>query len=110
VRLAAAFQNINDPNGPMIKLLEVRPLTGYKLRLRFADGTEGEVDLSKSAGRAVFEVWEDRSAFEGVHIGKFGQVAWSDELEMCADALYLRLTDKKPEEVFPNLSEMVVDA
>ena len=43
-------------------------------------------------------------------IGEHGQVAWSDEIDLCPDALYLRLTDKAPEEVFPNLRKMRVDA
>ena len=34
----------------MFKLLEVTALPNYKLRLRYADGTEGEVDLSEFAG------------------------------------------------------------
>ena len=44
--------------------------------------------------------------FESVDIGEHGQVAWGDEIDMCPDALYLRLTGKTPEEVFPNLREM----
>jgi hypothetical protein len=94
----------------MFKLLEVKALPDYKLRLRYTDGTEGEVDLSDFAGRGVFKLWNDYSAFEGVYIGAQGQIAWSDEIDMCPDALYLRLTEKRPEEVFPNLSEMGVDA
>ena len=30
----------------MLKVMEVEPLPGYKLRLRYADGVAGEVDLS----------------------------------------------------------------
>lgn len=93
----------------MFKVLVVQPLPGYKLRLRYADGAEGEVDLSEFAGRGVFKLWDDRSAFERVHIGEFGQVVWSDEVEICADALNLRLTGKRPEEVFPSLAEIRPD-
>ncbi len=89
----------------MFKLLDVRALSGYKLRLRYADGAEGDVDLSEFAGRGVFKLWDNRGAFERAHIGEFGQVAWNDEVEMCADALYLRLTGKRPEDDFPNLTE-----
>ena len=92
----------------MFKPLEVRALPDYKLWLRYADGAEGEVDLSEFAGRGAFKLWDDYSAFEGVYIGEQGQVAWSDEIDLCPDALYLRLTGKRPEEVFPNLSEMGV--
>ncbi len=30
----------------MKKAVEVRPLSGYRIWLRYADGVEGEVDLS----------------------------------------------------------------
>ena len=85
----------------MIKLVGLTALPQYRLRLRYADGAEGEVDLSEFAGRGVFKLWDRSGAFEGVWIGEFGQVAWSDEVELCGDALYLRLTAKRPEEIFP---------
>lgn len=94
----------------MLKLIEVRALPGYKLWLRYADGAEGEVDLSEFAGRGVFKLWDDYDRFEAVYIGEQGQIAWSDEIDLCPDALYLRLTSKRAEEVFPNLRELVVDA
>ena len=94
----------------MFKPLEVSALPNYKLWLRYSDGTEGEVDLSDFAGRGVFKLWNDYSAFEGVYIGEQGQIAWSDEIDLCPDALYLRLTKKRPEEVFPNLSEVGTNA
>jgi hypothetical protein len=53
---------------PMFKRIELRPLPGYKLRLRYADGAEGDVDLSGFAGRGVFELWNDYSAFERVDV------------------------------------------
>ena len=37
--------------------IEARP--GYHLYLEFADGTKGEIDLSKLAGKGVFQVWND---------------------------------------------------
>jgi hypothetical protein len=94
----------------MFKPVEVKALPGYRLWLRYADGVRGEVDLSEFAGKGVFKLWNDPLAFESVWIGEHGQLAWSDEVELCPDALYLRLTGKTPEEVFPNLGEMSLDA
>ena len=71
--------------------LEVEPRAGYTIWIRYSDGTAGEVDLSHLAGRGVFALWEDRAAFERVHIGSGRAIAWSDQVELCADALYLRL-------------------
>jgi hypothetical protein len=89
----------------MFKLLEVEPRAGYRLRLRYADGVAGEVDLSHLAGKGVFRLWNNPQAFERVSIGSCGEVRWSDEVALCADALYLEVTGKSPEEVFPNLKK-----
>src|SRR5438105_1573921 len=78
----------------MMKVIEVKPLSGYRIWLSYADGITGEVDLSHLAGRGVFKVWADRKVFEGVHIDHSGAIAWSEDIDLCPDALYLRLTGK----------------
>ena len=87
----------------MLKLLHLEPLPGYRLRLRYADGVTGEVDLSHLVGKGVFELWNDHEAFGRVSIGTAGEVRWSEEVDLCADALYLEITGKQPDEVFPRL-------
>lgn len=94
----------------MKKAIEVRPLSGYRIWLRYADGVEGEVDLSHLAGRGVFKVWADRKVFEDVHVDESGAIAWSGALDLCPDALYLRLTGKAVDELFPKLKTAPVDA
>jgi hypothetical protein len=47
----------------MIRPVEVRPLPNYRIWLRYADGTEGEVDLSHLAGQGVFAVWQEEGVF-----------------------------------------------
>lgn len=94
----------------IFKPVEVRALPNYKLWLRYSDGVVGEVDLSQLVGKGVFELWSDDSNFERVIIGPHGELVWSDEVDMCTDALYLQLTGKRPEEVFPNLRADYVDA
>jgi hypothetical protein len=93
----------------MNKAVEAKPLDGYRLWLKYADGTEGEVDLSDLAGRGIFRVWSDRKTFEAVTIDG-GAVVWPGEMDLCPDALYLRLTGKTAEEVFPGLKSTPVDA
>lgn len=85
----------------------VKALDGYRLWVRFSDGVEGVVDLSEYAGKGVFALWSDYQAFAEVHIGPSGEIAWGDQVDMCADAIYLKITGKKPEELFPKLQEMV---
>lgn len=88
-----------------IRPVEVRALESYGIRVRYEDGVEGEVDLSDLAGRGVFAAFEDREFFEMVHLGEFGQVRWNEDVELDPYALYLRLTGKSAEELFPNLGE-----
>lgn len=94
----------------MLQPVAVRAQEGYRLWIRYEDGTEGAVDVSDLAGRGVFEAWEDRSVFEAVRISESGSIEWPGGLDLCADAVYMRLTGKSPEEVFPKLSAAGVDA
>ena len=87
----------------MFKPVHVKPLPDFRLYLRYEDGIEGEVDLSHLAGKGVFALWNDPGAFEKVSIGPSGAICWNDEVDLCPDALYLEITGKSPEDVFPSL-------
>ena len=88
-----------------LKLLEARPLDGYKIRLAFDNGITGEADLSHLAGKGVFTLWNNYENFKQVAIENGRSLTWSDEIDMDADSLYLKITGKKPEELFPALKE-----
>lgn len=90
--------------------IKVQPQEGYRLWLRYEDGVQGTVDLSDLAGRGVFEAWQQRGVFDAVRISESGALEWPGGLDLCGDALYLRLTGKAPEEVFPTLRAARVDA
>jgi hypothetical protein len=62
--------------------------------LDHADGVSGVVDLSDSVGRGVFAPLRDEAFFKIVHLGDHGQIAWSNEIEICPDAAYLEITGK----------------
>ena len=87
----------------MPKPLEVKPLPNFRLWLRYDDGVSGEVDLSHLAGKGVFKAWDQPDFFRGVRIGPFREISWSDEIDLCPDSLYMKLTKKTPEDMFPNL-------
>ena len=87
----------------MIQALEVKAREGLRIWLRFSDGSAGEVDLSDLAGRGVFRAWDRGGVLEKVHVALHGAVAWDDEIELCANSLYLEVTGKSAEEVFPGL-------
>ena len=86
------------------KILEARPLSGYKIWLKFEDGASGEVDLSYLAGKGVFALWTDYENFKKVSVEE-RRLVWFDEIDMDADLLYMKLTGKTPEELFPTLKE-----
>lgn len=94
----------------MLRPLAVKALPGHRIWLRYSDGTEGEVDLSHLVGRGVFRLWDQPAAFEAVTIGPGRAIHWSDEVELCPDSLYMQLTGKSPEEVFPTLRATGVGA
>jgi hypothetical protein len=87
----------------MVKPLLVRALPNYRIYLEFSDGAKGEVDLSDIAGKGVFQAWNDYDFFKRVHVGSERQIQWDDDIELCADSLYLKLTGKTPEDLFPKL-------
>ncbi len=87
----------------MIRPISVSAMPNYRIKVVFSDGTEGAVDVSDLVGHGVFKAWEDAGFFKGVHLGPGRQIQWSDEIELCPDAIYMRLTRKTPEELFPQL-------
>ncbi len=87
----------------MLRLVRVEARPDYHLWLRYADGVQGEVDLSKFVGHGVFAAWERPGAFERVRIDEYGALAWDGEVELDPDALYLELTGKTAAEIFPAL-------
>lgn len=90
--------------------VRVRARDGYRIWIRYSDGVEGEVDLSALAGKGVFRVWEDPGVFAGVHVSPHGSIAWSDELEICPDALHMELSGKSAEDHFGTTRRQPADA
>ncbi len=74
------------------KLLEIKALPNYTLWLKYDDNTEGEICLSDMAERGIFKAWKRKEIlFENVYIERKKIVAWSEDLEIGADSLYLDL-------------------
>ena len=71
--------------------VRVSPLPGCKIHVVFPDGVEGVIDMSSSVGRGVFTPLANPEIFAGVHLGDHGQIAWSEEMEICPDAAYREL-------------------
>ena len=78
----------------MIRPTKVEALSDFRLRVAYPDGTEGIIDLSADVGRGVFAPLADLAFFRTVHIGRFGQIAWSEDLEICPDSAYREIIRK----------------
>jgi len=87
----------------MRKVTAVNVMRGYRLTITFDDGVSGTLDLSDLVGKGVFALWRDRRACESVRVGSSGELVWGDQIDLCPDALYLKVTGKQPEDVFPAL-------
>jgi hypothetical protein len=87
----------------LVRPMTVRAQPKYRIYLEFSDGVQGQVDLSDLAGKGVFKAWNDQNFFDQVHLGPHRAIQWSAEIELCPDALYMKLTGKTPDELFPRL-------
>jgi len=94
----------------MHRITHVEALENYRLALVFGDGVHGVIDLSHLAGRGVFAAWNDCAEFRSVRIGEAGELVWAGGIDLCPDSLYLKVTGKEPEEVFPALHHQLTRA
>ena len=94
----------------MTRPIEVRPRSGFRLWLRFSDGAEGVVDLSRLAGRGVFRCWDAADVFKAVRVAEHGAIVWGDDVELCPDALYLQATGKGIDDVMPSTGHVLRNA
>ncbi len=76
----------------MLKPIAVEPREGFRIWISYEDGAEGEIDLSHLEGKGVFKAWDDREFFESVCIAPYRSITWGDDIDLCPDALYMRLT------------------
>lgn len=71
------------------RVVAVEPIAEARLRVRFADGTEREVDVAPVLHLPVFQPLADPEAFRAVAIvDGGGGVEWASGADLCADTLY----------------------
>src|SRR5438045_879259 len=58
----------------------VTALPGKRIEVAYPDGVVGIIDLSDSVGKGIFAPLQDEAFFKTVHIGSFGQIAWSEDI------------------------------
>jgi hypothetical protein len=73
------------------RLLSVEPLKDYSIFVKFSDGTEGTVNLQHLAHKGVFADWDKDNLFQKAHITDYGAIEWNEDIDICADNVYLQL-------------------
>ncbi len=75
-------------------VVQVTTVEGFKLHLRFQDGTEGEVDCSSLLSfKGVFAPLKDPTEFAKVRVNpELGTICWPNGADICPDVLYSRAT------------------
>ena len=68
-------------------VVEVKPLEGLALFVRFQDGISGEVQFSPQHLTGVFEPLKDLDFFRQVFVDQ-GAVAWPNHVDLAPDAMY----------------------
>jgi hypothetical protein len=82
------------------KLVEVKPLEDYKLRLRFNDGAEGTFDFAGVVGfHGMFEKLRDPVFFSRARISRdvWKTLEWPGEIDLDPVVLYSDVTGKSIE-------------
>jgi hypothetical protein len=71
-------------------LTEAEPLEAYTVRVRFEDGTAGEVDLSYLVDYGgVFEPLRDRDFFRRLRADQeSGTIVWPNDTDIAPETLY----------------------
>lgn len=74
----------------LIDIIEVKPLSPYKLFIRFEDGSSGNVDIAQVIPfEGVFAVLADKDFFATVHVNpEIGTICWENGLDLSPCVLY----------------------
>ena len=77
-------------------IVDVKPLDGYRLKLRFEDGAEGVIDVAQLVPlTGVFAALRDRSEFASVRVNpELGTICWPGGADLDPDVLYSLVTGK----------------
>jgi hypothetical protein len=93
-----------------MNLVEIKAKSNFRVYVRYDDGASGIVDLAGFVGKGVFAAWNQPGMFEKVYLAEAGHPEWPGGLDLCPDFLYLQLTGKRAEQVFPALKQMPTHA
>ena len=71
------------------KLESAEYVGGYRIRLRFADGRIGEIDMAEDLWGEVFEPLKDPVLFQGFRIDpELNTISWETGADLAPEYLY----------------------
>ncbi len=77
-------------------IVDYKTLDNYTIWLKYDDGVNGIVDLSEYLNYPVFAPIKNMELFKKLKIEKGRNVFWNDELDLCPDALYIKISGINP--------------
>ena len=76
----------------LVRIINVKPLQGYVVRVWFTDGSERDIDLEKYLRGPMFEeIRSNPEVFKSVHIGEGKTLSWDNGADIDPDTLYHEL-------------------
>jgi hypothetical protein len=63
----------------------------YIVRVKFEDGSEGEIDLAPELWGPVFEPLKDSEYFRRMSVAEYGTIAWPNGADFAPEFLYERV-------------------
>lgn len=73
----------------LVRVVDVKPLSGLTLRVRFSDGLERDLDLAPMLTSGVFTALQDPTVFARVGVDPVaGTLTWPNEIDLDPDVLH----------------------
>ncbi|HET7737445.1 MAG TPA: DUF2442 domain-containing protein [Tepidiformaceae bacterium] len=69
---------------------DARHVKDFTIWVRFADGTEGDVDLADELWGPVFEPLKNPEFFRQFEVAEYGTLAWPNGADLAPEFLYAR--------------------
>jgi Protein of unknown function (DUF2442) len=72
-------------------VIAAKVVRDHIVRVKFEDGSEGEIDLAGELWGAVFELLKDPDYFRQMTVAEYGTIAWPNGADFAPEFLYERV-------------------
>lgn len=74
----------------IVRVVSVKPLVNYTLKIKLSNGRSGIFDVSKFVGKGVFKKLKDPEYFRRVSLSR-GTITWPDEQDIDPELIEMEL-------------------